>query len=296
MNHSENSSMRYLLARLKPFGRFTFWAPLGMLSLGLIFYWQYQQHPEWLNQINDQPETLDSYFRPPSIPGQPSITQPNAPVPQSATNDPKKSTDGNWATEWKKELTQEQIIPYSINNAKNADGKSINTPQNTQTSTLFRPLLPPVKPSNQAPTAVKPYQVKSAPISENYLKTAIDRIPTSNPSSYYNTNVAPVYPGQPYNINNPNPSYSGINQPVNPTVTGYQPPTNTGYANPSGGAPGYQNPSYGSSYARPSVPTYAPPQTYQQPTNSSGVPIPNNSATQSGYQIQPRINARPAGY
>jgi hypothetical protein len=297
MNHSENNaSMRYLLARLKPFGRFVFWGPLGLLSLGLIFYWQYQQHPEWLNQITDQPETLDNYFRSPSVPvSQPGITQPNAQVPQSPTNDPNSPNDGNWATEWKKGLTQEQIIPYSINNAKNAGGKSINPPQSTQTSTLFSPLLPPVKSSNQAP-AIKPYQVQSAPISENYLKTAIDQIPTSNPSSYYNTNVAPVYPGQPYTYN-PNQSYSGVNQPVNPSVTGYQSPYNTGYPNPQAAAPGYQTPNYGSSYARPSVPTYAPPQNYQQPINPSGRVITGgNPANRSDYQVQPTINAPPGSF
>lgn len=281
MNHSENNaSMRYLLARLKPFGRFTFWGPLGLLSLGLIFYWQYQQHPEWLNQITDQPETLDNYFRSPSVPeSQPNITQPNAQVPPTAVNEPNSSTGGNWATEWKKGLSQEQIIPYSINNSKNTGSKSVSPPQSTETSTLFRPLLPPVRPSSQESTAVKPYKVQSAPISENYLKTAIDRVPTSNPSSYYNTNVAPAYPGQSYT---PNPSYSGVNQPVNPTVTGYP--------NPPAAAPNSQTPSYGSSYARPSVPTYAPP------TNPSGAGITGNSANQSGYPVQPTINARPGGY
>ncbi|PSF38151.1 hypothetical protein C7H19_06680 [Aphanothece hegewaldii CCALA 016] len=281
--------MRYLLASLKPFARLTFWGPLGLLSLGLIFYWQYQQHPEWLNQITEQPETLDSYFRSPSVPSnQPNAVAPNAQTPQNATNDPNNPDQGQWATEWKKGLTQQQIIPYSINQTKNPD-QSINNPQKTQTSTLFRPLLPPVKQSNQPPAAVKPYQVQSAPISENYLKTAVEQIPTSNRSSYYNTNVAPVNSGQPYNTYNPNQSYQGVNQPVNqpvnPAVTGYQPPYSGGYANPPVAAPGYQPPNYGSVYARPNNPAYAVPQTQ-----------PRVSPNQPGYQVQPTITPRAAGF
>ncbi|GFE67688.1 hypothetical protein [Chroococcus sp. FPU101] len=288
MNNSENnSSMRYLLARLKPFGRLAFWGPLGLLSLGLIFYWQYQQHPEWLIQITDQPETLDSYFRSPSVPvAQPNVAQPDAQTPQTGTNNP---NDGNWATEWKKGLTQEQVMPYSLNNSKNLN--KINNPsqiQNNQSSSsLFRPLLPPVRSNNQPATSIRPYQVPTAPTaSENYLKTAVDQIPRSNSSSYYNTNVAPVNSGQP--PYNPYPSYSGVNQPVNPTVNGDQPPT--GYAAPPTAAPSYQPPSYGSTYARPIPPQpYVPPTASQQPYNPSGVAIQRN-ITQNGYQVQPSIS------
>lgn len=282
MNHSENnSSMRYLLARLKPFGRMAFWGPLGLLSLGLIFYWQYQQHPEWLTQITDQPETLDSYFRSPSVPvTDPNVTQSEAQAPQTGTN----ADDGSWATEWKKGLTQEQVMPYSVNNSKNLNKINTSSQQqnNQSASSLFRPLLPPVRPNNQPYTEIKPYQVPTAaPPSENYLKTAVDQIPTSNPSSYYNTNVAPVNSGQ--------LPYSGVNQPVNPAVNGYQPPT--GYAVPPAAAPGFTAPpSYGSTYARPIPPQpYAPSTSSQQPYNPSGVGIQRNP-TQSGYQVQPSIS------
>lgn len=284
MNHSDNnSSMRYLLARLKPFGRITFWGPLGILSLGLIFYWQYQQHPEWLTQVNGQPETLDNYFRSRDIPTEASsVTAPNAPnaqpAPATTANTPNApAEDSNWATEWKNQLSDQQVLPYSVNNSKNLNRQQqTNTaPQANQTSSLFRPLLPPVRTNTQPPTAIRPYQVpQAAPISENYLRTAVEQIPTSNPSSYYNTNIAPVNTGQP----------------LNPPVTGYAAP-------PPAAVPNYQSPSYGTTYARPLPPQpYTAPGVNQQPANPSGVVIQGNPPIQSGYQIQPSINSRTGGF
>lgn len=45
--------LRYLKARLKPFGRPAFWTSAIALLLVLLFAWEYWNNPEWLNSLGD---------------------------------------------------------------------------------------------------------------------------------------------------------------------------------------------------------------------------------------------------
>jgi hypothetical protein len=278
-DYKDSSSMRYFLASLKPFARPLFWLPLGLFSLSLIAYWLYQQNPEWLGSVLDQPQiSLEEEDTPTNeITNTPAATS----LPPTVNPANKNTTLPNSPT------STAPFNPFNTNN--------INTnTNNPQKPSLFAPLMPPVK-QNTAPTTSKSLQpIQIRPItgdSSNYPlqreienRSRISNLNNSpNPNLVGNPNQVPIQSNPPYQNfqptpygNNPNPSqvpYS-TNQP-----NYYQPPV-------------YQTPVYGNQSNVNSYPNQgiAP--------NYNGA-IPNQVPPQNinrGFTIQQPIDARSPDY
>lgn len=267
----DNSSLRYFLAGLKPFTRFMFWGPLGFLALLLLGYWQVQQNPAWISPITELvPTNPEAEILPePSGNSVPAVAPPTAGSPSEQPR--------NWTEQERARLKQETLLqPFSLdqpNQKKKNQGNRNPVPESTpNSSSLFTPLLPPVQ-SNSQPNynPVKPLQVQPIPVGENQLQRAMERSSLNTPASstgYAPGNAPPVGQSLPASpaVNSAAPPYSNYPPGVAPAPT-YQ-PTNPGYGNNP--PVGYQN--------------QAPANPYSQPP------------AYRGAQIQPSIQAAPAGY
>ncbi|MBR8831989.1 MAG: hypothetical protein N5P05_001701 [Chroococcopsis gigantea SAG 12.99] len=262
----DNASMRYFLASLKPFGRPLFWAPLALVSLALMFYWQYSQRPALLQTRtnDDQPrQNLDQ-----AVNGAPDMTKlPLNDLVSTDLND----LQAQQAAKTNQTVSQkpDQLDPNQVwrfNQAdKNAQKRTTNsnslfTPlvQNNQSvsnsgSSLFVPLMPQIKQNSQTPTrtALQPIQVTPPSVTtrQSALQSAMGNVPVNR-----------------YN----NPRYNnGVNAATPDTYS-------------RGGAPntGYQQ-GYGQNRSYQSNSPYSNP--YNQNPVYSNSPY-NNQPTQNGYQ------------
>ncbi|MGH2416068.1 MAG: hypothetical protein ACRDEA_20735, partial [Microcystaceae cyanobacterium] len=70
---SDPTLLRYFKARLMPIARPIFWAPIGLLGLSIVVFWQFKNHPEWWATTTEQPESTESR----------SISDPTFPIPDT---------------------------------------------------------------------------------------------------------------------------------------------------------------------------------------------------------------------
>lgn len=277
--YKDSSSMRYFLASLRPFARPLFWLPLGLFSLSLIGFWVYQQNPQWLGSVFDQPQisienedipTNEITTTPPSTSLTPG-TAPNAPQNNNTAplNSPTNTAPFN---------------PLNINTNNNGN--------NSQKPSLFAPLMPPIK-QNTVSTPSKSLQpIQIRPItgdSGDYpLQRAIQN--RSQGSNYVNNSP------NPYSVGNPNQSPSQTNQ----SAQGYQPTPygnnniNPGQVPANVNQPGYyQAPVYGN---QPNVTGYP---NQGMPPNSNGAnpyQVPTQNINRGNFTIQQPIDAQSSGY
>jgi hypothetical protein len=278
----DSSSMRYFWASLRPLGRPLFWVPLGLASLSLIGYWQYQQNPDWLSGVREQPgisieeNDLKTETIPPNSVNSttiaPSTSRPSAinrPAPIQPADNLERADQAD------SDPTNTLLAPIT---------PTSNPRSQKSSSSLFLPLLPTLK-QNSAPSPTKSLQpIQIPPTTDdgnNYpLQREIENLSrgpsnnspdnpatNSNPQVYRPNQVPTVSDSVPSNYqpyrNNPN-----VGQGIPPQIpTNNTQPNTTGYPNQG------TQPSYGTN-------------PYQVPTQTQ---------TQ-GYTIQPPINARSSGY
>jgi hypothetical protein len=273
------SSRRYFVARLKPFAQPLFWLPLGIFSLALIGFWAYQQNPEWLGSVLEQPGI--------------SLEEEEAPVNQ-ITNSPPFTAESPAVTP-ANPVNNNNVAPNSPTSPQPFNPLNTNTnTNNNQRPSLFAPLMPPIK-QNTAPTnrkSLQPIQIR--PItggSTDYpLQREIEnRLRTSNSNNSPNPNPA----------GNPNPVTSQNNyspyQNLQPVPSGNNP--NSGQipypANQSNyyQAPVYQAPVYGNQPNITGYPNQGVPPNYNGNPNQVPPQSPNR-----GFTIQQPIDARSPGY
>jgi hypothetical protein len=276
------SSTRYFWASLRPLGRPLFWLPLGILSFSLLAYWQYQQNPNWIETLREQPRiSIEDEDTPPAARND-ETAPADSPAPIAA---PPATDDSAPSAEATENTAPGDPLSTITGNSGTTGGKKRN-------SSLFLPLLPTVK-QNSTPSSVKPLApIQVAPASGNNdypLQGAIDNL---NRSPRATDNPPTANP----NIYSPNQAPTGGNSYQAPVPT-----TNAPYGynpNPAPAVnPGYQAPTYGT---QPGAPTGYPNQVPQAGYNNPGNYNPGNyQAPQTptrNYTIQRPIDARSSGY
>ncbi len=295
--HKDNSSVRYFLAGLKPLGRPLFWAPLGLFSLALIFYWQYNQQPALLNRTIDEDQPQQNLDR--VVNGEPDMTQvPLNDLVSTDINDlqAQQAAKANQKkAQQAPQLNPNQVWRFNQPNQntknKNNNASSLFSPlvQNNQSgsnsnSSLFVPLMPQIRQNSQANntrTPLQPIEVTppSSSTRQSALQSAMNNLPTSgyNTPRYNNSGNSPT-PANSYNTGGaPAPNY----QPNYAQNRYYQP--NSPYSTPSGQNQG----NYNSSSSNP-----APSNVYQDGYQGGyGQSQPQTAPT---YNNPPRYGVQPA--
>ncbi|HAC62326.1 MAG TPA: hypothetical protein DCF68_02015 [Cyanothece sp. UBA12306] len=290
-----SSSFRYFVAGLKPFGSLVFLAPIGIISIVALTLWQYELHPEWLgttsppgpdlneglpnnldNSINGQNSAINS----PISPSNDSLSLENndrdLPLPKSLDlDDPETPVAPRNLSE---------LTPLSESNNQNNNVSKRKLPQlfqpllpyNKNPNSLFPPLSTPNN-SNQAETIPNLKPVEIAPVQENQLNKAMERVYSEN-SSNSTINSAPS------SINNSSPTSSN---PINQVPTQTQSPYQAYPGNPNAYvAPPVQQtqPGYGNPNVYPIQPVQ-PISPYGQ-NSPQGYNQPNGQPQQPNYGMQ----------
>jgi hypothetical protein len=266
MSNREDPSTRYFWASLRPLGRPLFWLPLGVFSLCLLVFWQYQQNPDWLKSIGEQPKiSIEDEDRVPasSPDGAPDVVSSPTPSPSPVDQNNAENTEETDDTG--------TSAPISTLN-----GNTLNNRNKNQKPSLFLPLLPQVK-QNANPSTVKPLpSLPNLPPANdtNYpLQGAIDNLSRNNATD---ANPRTDTPNQP---------------PSNQNTDRYPSPSTPSTYSPYGTSP---NPGLNS--------PYQPPVYNSQPANPTGTlnpnpsPVPTEPPRTQGYTIQRPIDARSSGY
>lgn len=288
--HKDSSSLRYFLAGLRPLGRPLFWLPMGLLSLILLGYWQYEQNPRWLG-INPSSPTISIENEIPEVP--PEIANPSAadaenlpPLPYSS-----RAKDLSRSNRSPSDSGESQETATTLDPLAPFTG---NTNQKDRKSSLFLPLLPTVK-RTPAPSTVRglqPLQVAPpAGNDDNYpLQRALENS-ARNSSNYPNNSPSGLDAGGNNRAPAPAPAMPNY-QPAVPPATTYQP-----YGNAPVPGQGIDRvPTLGTQPNPTGYPNQGAPPVYG---NSNPYPAPSQTQTDiqtRGYSIQPPIDARPSGY
>jgi hypothetical protein len=266
MSNREDPSKRYFWASLKPLGQPLFWLPLGVLSLCLLAFWQYQQNPNWLKSIGEQPKiSIEDEDRVPlsSPDSTPNVVTSPIPSPSLVNQNNAENQE-----ETDDMGTSDPISTLTSN--------PLNNRNKNKRPSLFLPLLPKVN-QNANPNTVKPLQpIQIAPPANdtNYpLQGAIDNLSRPNTTD---PNLRTGTPNQP---------------PIDPNTARYQSPSTPSTYSPYSNSPNpglnspYQPPVYNSQPANPTV-----------MSNPNPSPVPTEPPRTQGYTIQRPIDARSNGY
>jgi hypothetical protein len=273
-SYKDSSSTRYFLARLKPFAQPLFWLPLGIFSLALIAFWAYQQNPQWLGSVLDQPQISIEDGDIPT--NEITTTPPSTALPPAANPG---NTLNNNAAPLNNPTAPAPFNPLNINTNTNNNGN------NSQKPSLFAPLMPPIK-QNTTPTPPKSLQpIQIRPItgdSNNYPLQREIRNRSQN-SNYFNSSP------NPNNLGNPNQSLSQGSQPTPPRNNNINPSQVPANVNQPGY---YQAPVYGNQPNVTGYPNQGMPPNYN---NTNPSPVPNQTINR-GFTIQQPIDAQSSGY
>lgn len=312
LSSRKQSSWRYFVAGLKPFGRFMFWGPLCLLGSIAFSVWYYQNNPQLLGGVLEQREPpaenlLDSQVNSPNNPNL--ANQVDTPIPQNQANQNPETANNNKLEQ--NLANPNKVNPILLNKENNGQvntGEEITNTAKTgqqKTSSMFPPLLPSFKSNSQnVQETVKPIKVPLV-TTENYLQKAIEqRSQSSGNNAQVNSNYSQTAPNVGVNNRTGYRQYQSngnnyFTQPAQPQVSQYQAPYN-GYNN-SGqyqqNQPQYQqNQPPTQSYQVP-YSTYQTQPQYVQPSTQSNyngyngqvAPTPQNSYQVPTTQIQPAI-------
>lgn len=281
LEKSNSSSFRYFLAGLQPFGSVLFWGPLTFFGLCFFLIWQYQNNPEWLSEIIEQPETIEDML-----------------IDERANNSPQISESFNFDEgEQQESENWEQLYQSPIVNDEdegiNPNQSSNNTNQpETSSNSLFQPLFPKVSNPNSNLTRIEPVKPSSR-LPENHLQKSIERNAQSYSNLNDNTSDNSNSTGYQLNIDNQaafgqGQSHNNYNLPTQSPLNAYQVPysINNNYGDQSQPITGGQN-NYNNIPSQSSNPYQIP--TQPNHNNNQQNNIPQTGMSQPQMQVQPYI-------